>query len=1219
VYLRSLELVGFKSFADKTKLEFEPGMTAIVGPNGCGKSNISDAIRWVIGEQSAKALRGSKMEDCIFNGTDNRKPQGMAEVSITFADCEKSLGTEFHEMTVTRRVFRSGEGQYFINKTPCRLKDIQRLFMDTGVGTVSYSLMEQGRIDRVLSSHPEDRRTIFEEASGITKFKADKSEALRKLEHTEANLLRLTDVIREVKRQIGSLQRQAGKARTYKTLRDELRRLDIYTTREHLLILDSNIQKVEAKILEFSDTVRSTQAEVEETEKTNSVLREALMQTERDIGASQEAGAQAQSRLDHTRELISTNHQRIEEYKSWSERDADEINEHKKQLDEKRKSVTALAAQLEKVRTEQGHAEEELKAVNDNFSKHQQQIDASRSRIHALREESVELDSMYTRLQNQLLEIESRQRSSVIQRERLSAEKAQLARIATAYEKRQTDMAHTLDTMRQEAVTCEKALHTLVEQKAEKESRIAELRQKTANLQSHAAGKHTQIDMLSDENESGEDFSEASRLLLNGTEPDGIAQGKIIGALASHLDVEPSYRLALEAALRSWLDAVLVADTATALSILRLLESRKSSAARVIALDAAPSDIPAISGPARRLIDHVKCTEAILPAVRCLLGNVLVVDALDQIPRSLPRHVVYVTKNGSVVRGDGSMEFWMRGARPSNPLSRKHALLDAKTSLEDIEKEIGGCAAAIANLTSDIRKLEQTIAAAQSELNTSNRSLAQKEGENQVVSKEATEAGQRLETVSWELENLNSQGKSGDAEKETISRQMHEIREQREKATADIGTQTRELQVLESRHSELQTEVTQRRIDFAGLSQKLEHLTSQHDTLQIRIGELESAIEGRSAGVLSYQASIEKLTEAIRTAEGQLSSLEEAVNSSSAKVDGLRQSRERQAKELAEKEKNLSTKRTGLDQIRAAKNEQEVRHAESRMRRQNQIDRITSEYAITLEQLAAEPPPEWEGGSTPPLEACETKVAELRTKLEAMGPVNLVAIEEYQELEERYAFLTTQEQDLIKAKQQLMDMIRTINRTTSEMFSKTFAQVNENFQIMFGKLFNGGTAKLVLVNEEDVLECGIEIIARPPGKRLQNVSLLSGGERTLTAVALLFAIYMIKPSPFCLLDELDAALDESNIGRFVNVLKDFLSQSQFVVITHNRQTIAAANILYGVTMREKGISSIVSMKFTEYVESGMDRRSANYGGTPSPSTNAATVPDTSEQKVHNEA
>ena len=1182
MYLKSLELIGFKSFAAKTKLVFEPGLTAIVGPNGCGKSNIADAVRWVIGEQSAKAMRGSAMTDCIFNGTDERRPLGMAEVSLTLVECEDTLGTDYHEVTIARRVFRSGEGQYFINKAPCRLKDIQRLFMDTGIGTTSYSLMEQGRIDRVLSSRPEDRRTIFEEASGITKYKADKKEAIRKLDHTEANLLRLADVIREVKRQIGSLQRQAGKARRYKAFREELRKLDILTTRERLKEADKQIQDLEKEIAALNGKTHAAHREIQELEEGNTAGHDKLNATEREIAAAVEAGLHAQNDLERIQDLVQVNTQRVEEYREWSERDTREINETRRQLDNARAQLADLATKRESATNEQKKAEADLHRCNENYERHKEQIDGATARIQQLRDDILKLDSLGSRLQNQLVEIESNDRAGIIKRERLAAEKTQLGEILSGFEKRWADMQRELESLQAGAASAEADMQRIESELAQKTQATRELQQETGELRTRAATRRAQIDLLDSEDEASNDFPGGARALLDADNPLGVACDTVLGSLAGAIEVEPDYTTAVEAVLRPWLDAVLVGSSEVARDLMRRLEERREGPARLLPLDASGEETPAppAGTPGTSLAEHVRAPDDVRPLLHSLLRGVRVVESCSDFPSPLPAGSVYVTPTGVIARAAGAWEFWMTDPVAGNPLSRKHALAEARSALEATEIRVHETAGAIAALQSESEALEQGLREARAGANGKRRALAQKEGECQVVDKETTEARQRLETVSWELEDLLTRGQSSDDERREIARQREDIRLQRERTGSEIETQTSELHGLESRQRELTSEVTEYRVSFSSLSQRAEYLGSQHEGMAIRVGELEGAVRGRTEGIQSYQANIERLMSETAKAESRVAGLQETVTINRVKADGLRKKREEQAGALREQERFLGQRREALEELRGAKSTLDVRCAECRLQRQNQMERVTSEYNITPDEILHDFDIEWED-DLPAREQCETRVAELRTKLEAMGPVNLVAIEEYKELEERYAFLTGQENDLVKSKQQLMDMIRKINRTTSEMFRTTFDQVNGNFQDMFRRLFDGGKAQLVLVNEEDVLECGIEIIARPPGKRLQNISLLSGGERTLTAVALLFAIYMIKPSPFCLLDEMDAPLDDSNIGRFIDVLKSFLQQSQFVIITHNQHTISAADILYGVTMPDKGISKIVSMKFQE--------------------------------------
>ena len=1191
MYLKSIEIVGFKSFANPTLLRFEPGMTSIVGPNGCGKSNIADAIRWVLGETSAKALRGSKMEDVIFNGTDARKPLGMAEVNITFADCEKTLGTDYNEVTVTRRVFRSGEGQYFLNKTVCRLKDIQRLFMDTGIGTSSYSLMEQGRIDQVLSSRPEDRREIFEEASGITRFKADRKEALRKLEQTEANLLRLDDVVREVKRQIGSLQRQAGKARRYKELRDELRKLDTFWTGRRLQEMDQELQTLDTTVAELGRKVQSVQEETQKSAQHEATLRATVTETEQAIGQATEERAAAQTRLEHNHDLIRINRERIQELHNLAERDKRDGTLAQTQAEEQRQALETVIADLARVQEARDKAEQDWKQKNDTLLAHEKQVEETRKAIQDLRQQAMTLDHTIATLQNQLGQIEARQQAMLVRRERLAAEHAQIARVANDNESQLGRIAEHLGTLQQELERRESRLTEFQTRRQAQTGELDALRKASADAQSQIAVKKAQIEILEADEQSAKDFPEGARLILDSSNPLGLNAQAVLGALASHLQLAPEYRLALEAVLRAWLDAVVLADAPDALAALAEIHKRKGGPARVLTVqsaDAAPAraDTPAQS---QRLLDLVHTTPFVRPLVERLLANVFVVESAESIPAAIPAQSIVVTRTGIVAHSSGAFEYWTTDARASNPLTRNLQLSDLHESLNTLESDFEARSQALRSGTELVQRLDTEIQDSTRLLTEQRRAVAMKEGEFQVVSKEARQAMERLGVVGFELENLNKQV-GLDSERQGIATNMEEMRGKQSAAHARIEALTRDLQEMERKRSGLQAEATEARVTYSEARQNAEHLASRQEPLKHRLTELASVIKSRSEGVVQYEKTTAQLAQTTAEAESQLSTIEASVASFTQKLDALRQDRTAKAKQLALLEADIAGKREAADTLREERGQLEIKLAESRMRRQNLADRVTSEWGAPLEEILATPEPEREE-KTESEEAAQAPVpydkaiAELRSKIEAMGPVNLVAIEEYQELEERYAFLTSQQSDLINAKQQLLEMIRKINQTTAELFAATFAKINENFQIMYERLFNGGSAKLVMVSDDDILESGIDIIARPPGKRLQTVSLLSGGERTMTAVALLFSIYMIKPSPFCMLDELDAALDESNIGRFVKVLADFLKQSQFIVITHNRRTIAAADTIYGVTMQETGISRVVSMKFAEYEQS----------------------------------
>ena len=1188
MYLKSIEVIGFKSFADRTVLQFEPGMTAIVGPNGCGKSNIADAVRWVLGEQSAKALRGTKMEDCIFNGTDARKPLGMAELNITFANCESVLGVDYNEVTIGRRVFRSGEGQYFVNRTPCRLKDIQRLFMNTGIGTTSYSLMEQGRIDRVLSSRPEDRREIFEEASGITRFKADKHESLRKLEQTEANLLRLSDVIREVKRQIGSLQRQAGKARRYKELRARLAELDLYRTGQRLAEMDRDLAQMHAEVTALAADLQGLHADIQQSDTAATRLRGQLMETEHALSALTEQRTRAQSQMERTHDLLRMNRDRVRELQVLETRDLQDLADAGRQADKQRQALDALTGVLAAAQAERDRGEEEWQARNTALNAQQARQEALQQEIQSLRAQSMELEAEAAALQNQLAQMETRERADLIQRERLMAERSNLTRIVADAEERLARLTEALHRHQDQAATIEAALKDLRTRRVAALQGIDTAQHNVGAQQSALAAVEAQIHLLTAEDRAAQDFPDGAKRVLDPANPLRLRSGSLLGSLASQINVLPEFHTALEAALRAWLDAVVVAQAADALEVVRCLSTEKGGPARLLALEHPSQPLPDIPLPpgATRLLDHVQSTPPLQPLVQRLLAGVIVVHALDAAATPLPRHAVYVTRTGTVQRGDGAYEYWTADARLSNPLSRKHQVENLQRRRDAVALEVESSRQSLDTARAELQGLEHTIEERTTALAEARHALALKEGENEVVSRETQQSQDRLETVSGEIDNLAG-GAEQNAERQRLAQQINTTRDRQAAGRAAIERKTAELHEAEKTRSALYAEATDLRVRFAERRQRVEHLAGQQEPIRTRVQELEGAVATRQAAVANYRATLEQLTRSIQESEAQTVALEKTLGENAKELEALQKTRATQTAALSTAEQNLGRKRGQWEDLSARKSALDVALAENKLRRQNMIDRITGEFAVAEDQVRTAPEPAWEK-EQPSVETFDAMIAEIRARIDEMGPVNLGAAEEYDELEERYAFLTRQQDDLVNAKQQLMDMIRSINRTTAEMFSGTFTQINLNFQTMFQRLFDGGTARLVLADDQDVLEAGIDIIARPPGKRMQSISLLSGGERTLTAVALLFAIYMIKPSPFCILDELDAPLDESNIGRFLGVLRDFLNQSQFVVITHNRKTIGAASVIYGVTMEETGVSRVISMKFSEY-EKNRDR------------------------------
>lgn len=1231
MFLKSLELNGFKSFPVRTKLEFGPGMTSIVGPNGCGKSNISDAIRWVLGEQSAKLLRSSKMEDCIFSGTDDRKPLGMAEISLTLAECENTLATDYHEVTVTRRVFRSGEGQYFINKTSCRLKDIQRLFMDTGIGTNSYSLMEQGRVDLILSSRPEDRRSIFEEASGITKYKTDKREALRKLDQTEINLTRLADIIKEAKRQIISIQRQAGKARRVKKFRDELRSMDIFVSRETLQTMDTELQSLETRMASLTETIEAFQQDIQSMQQKNEALRNSFNETERNITSVTQNSADLRAKLDQTRQSIDINQNRIKELQEFIQRDSDDTAKANRDIEKERQTFEQAQKSLEKANNELIACEKSLRDKSQQNAEHEQAQEKITKEIDNLRTNSMELESRLSKHQNKLNEMEAGDRTIVNDRERTAAEKSNLTRLYEGYNKKQSDFSEILNKLNSEVSQAETELELHLKDHSAVSDSIKTIEVKRAECLVHISADKKQIDFLNNSFAEDSQAPDATEQVLDKADSLAIDRSHILGALAQQLDTQPEFQTALKAALRFWLEAVVITDMADALILMRALEGRDQSALQLLVADMPEISRRCASAMACQggqesgvggqesdnngeqyipLWSRVSCPDRIRPLVERLLANVFVIESLDNLPVNIPSQTVYVTRRGALVKGSGVLECYRMNLQANNPLARKHLLSELEESIASLQSELKTYDTELTELKSKQNACQTSAQQARSSLEEKKQAFARQEGENQSIRKQADQTRENLETVTWELQELEKHGSSVETRSAIIT-EMDQISAQMAENKVTIVNQNLELKRLEQEQKHIQTSVMEANIRFAQCKQTVEHLKTQCNPMAERITEHEELINNRSLRITRYQSDLEDLRKAISDAQEQIPLLNEEIQRVTSSLNEIREQRKNAQSQWEAIDEKIKANRESLDECRNQQNELNGKCIEYRMKRQNVVDRITSEYRMPADAIRSEPEPEWPDGK-PDMETLENTIGELRAKIEAIGPVYEGAIEEYEQLQERSDFLNRQQDDLVKSKQQLRDMIRKINKTTIELFTQTFAAVNDNFQTTFKQLFGGGSAKLMLADEEDILESGIEIIARPPGKRLQGVSLLSGGERTLTAVALLFAIYLVKPSPFCVLDELDAALDDANIGRFIKVLKEFLEQSQFLVITHNRQTIAAADILYGITMEEFGVSKVVSMKFSDQknLPSEPTKETAKKASTAEPSSvKSESVPD----------
>ncbi len=1216
MHLQSLELFGFKSFADKTIFNFHEGVTAIVGPNGCGKSNVLDAVRWVLGEQSAKALRGGEMADVIFNGSDSRKPVGYAEVSLTFTDCASELGVDWHDVRVTRRVYRDGLSEYLLNKTICRLKDISSLFADTGIGRSAYSMMEQGRIDQILSSRPEDRRSVFEEAAGITKYKGQKREALRKLEATEANLLRLGDIIKEVKRQIGSLQRQAGKARRYQALLADLQVLDTHHSREQLDSLQSELECSQAATLRFDEEQRRTEREIEEQENEVAAQRGQLEEVDAQINTARGEVQRLQNEIASNRNRIEFNRERAQELMALIERYELDIETAEGKLAQQETEIQDTDLLLSETERLLAAKQSELATLNDRAGEVRREREESESELLAIELAISKSENRLTDLEAEISGTASRRGATEPRLAELVASLGEASGTRALITAQLSATKATADEQQEKFEDLATQIPAAEEELSRQQQQLRDVEAALMASDRAVAERQSRLEILQQLNAEGEGLTEGSQAVLRGLDDPTRILPALIGALASLIEVEEEFIPAVEAALGRNLHAIVLNNADLATEIIATVCARKLGHTALLVPEltadsaATPTELPA--GAIAWVSERVHAPVFLEKVVRHLLGDVALVTDLDQaqqLKQKFPT-LAFATLAGDLVSAKGviyggridkeTSSLFARKAQIASLAAEHRSLLDEQLTLQTKREEIQKRLSEKTGRLEQIREQHQTIRGDHSA--TALRVTT--------IERELHETARKMDILGWERTTIEQQLQSS---AERVAHLEAEVGSQRSLLEDARQRQTLLRSAAETarlRDEELIEQLSELRLAVATERQKHEGLRSQRQPMTARQTELAELIATRRLDVASYQARREQQSTETATAERLIEEKNVELSAAESAVTEIAGKRSARLTEVNDLESELRARRKGLSDLHEARGKEEVRQTQMQLKIESLVEHVMRRYQVELREFAPDryaftktlraqlKPRGKSEGETIADAVTDFDQAELREvidqltrQLDAMGPVNLDAVHEYDELEERHTFLETQNADLTNSRRELLDVIARINQTTEKLFAETFAQVRINFREMFAELFGGGRADLMLFDENDALNCGIDIIAKPPGKQLQSVSLLSGGERTMTAVALLFAIYMVRPSPFCILDEMDAPLDESNINRFIRVLDRFVTQSQFIIITHNKRTIAKADILYGVTMEERGVSRLVGMRLTEAKPEG-ERRPA---------------------------
>jgi chromosome segregation protein len=1173
MFLHKLEIQGFKSFVDKTQLFFGDGITGVIGPNGCGKTNVSDAIRWVMGEQSAKQLRGDSMEDVIFNGCPTRKPLGMAEVHLTFKNDRGILPTEYSEVTVSRRVFRSGMSEYFLNKTPVRLKDIKDLFYDTGMGSHAYSVIERSMVDHVLSDNSGHRRFLFEEASGITKYKARKKETLNKLDATEGDLTRLNDIVFEIERELRSLARQVGKARKHQRLRDEIQVLDLRLTAGRVDELRTKDHSTGEQWQEEAVRREAITTALNALEATLNDQKLALLELERELSTAQ-AGLRdrEEARAAAERDVVLLE-ERAKGLLQRADQAAEEAARMRERLAEVTGRETEASARLAETRSAHDGAQSEADDAERVLATVEGELRQRRTVAQDHRQLSLDLFSAESDKRAACDRI--RERQSSLRERHQSAERrvAELeARLAELTRGREGDENQREGLLLEHG----EARRMLAEAEAAIAAADAELHGADAALsrrREEAAAVESRLEVLLELKRSYEGVSDGAKALLAG---DDRVPG-LAGMVADVMEVPARLLTALEASLGEAATFVLADDRTALDASLERLRALENGRATLVDLSALASGtlpaMPEAEGLVGRASELVRCEARFRPLVDRLLGAVVIAE-----DRAAAARLALQSEGGlRFVSLDG--EVWERGrvragSRQTTGLLHREMeirelsgrLADLRLGVEGQENERESLESRRNDAIAGRGVAQQGVDARRDALEALARRMDAADRDRRWAEQEQKERGTEIEAFDAELETLDRALARAETDLEEFQRQLEAARMQAD----DLDGVVRG---LEARRDQASGRAQASRERLLTLSREQGEWHAQWARAQETRRELETGLAARGEEEKQCRTQVEGLQAEVAGLSAGLSGLLESESGQRERVIGLRERFTALQTALREGEEEAKLKRFGQTELSELLHTLELDRVQARAELDRTFDRLRSEYRMDPEKWTPEPLPE---GFDPAQAA--TDLEALRERFAGLGPVNLLALEDYTKKKERHTFLVQQRADLVKAREQLLEAIEKINTTASQLFTETFEKVQGHFRDIFKTLFEGGDAELRTVGE-DPLESEIEIAAKPRGKHLQSISLMSGGERALTAIALLFAIYLVKPSPFCLLDEVDAPLDDANVERFLRMIGRFSDKTQFIVITHNKKTMESARCLYGVTMQELGVSTLVSVRF----------------------------------------
>lgn len=1189
MYLKRLEIQGFKSFADTLKLDFNKGISAVVGPNGSGKSNIADSIRWVLGEQSAKTLRGAKMEDIIFAGTQNRKPLGFAEVTITLDNSDGKIPISFGEVSVTRRVYRSGESEYSINGTSCRLRDIYELFMDTGVGKEGYSIIGQGQIDRILSSKPEDRRFIFEEAVGIVKYKNRKLEAEKKLEIEKQNLIRIEDIISELEKQIQPLSVQAEKAKEYLSIKEKLKAIDL-----NIFIEEADILRKELSSLEESFSIN--EEELMRQKDLHTKQKEEYARIRKEIDQTEEEIFQIQNNILDIKTLIEKiegdNKAILQDIHHLNQditrlqNECDKIQVQMTQKDEEKVQlsfkVKGLTLELNSKKEILEEKEAQFNELTKLLSTSETEIERFKSDIIEKMNQSSELKSNIQKMKGLLEQIENR-------RSQIEIEKS---RIKTQY-KEQTVHLKALNKMYEDKQSTIHALQNDIDELTEHNEDIFEAIRQQSNSISNLTEKMHRIksrqQILGQMEKEFEGFNKSVKNILRLKQENPQHWQGICGVVAELIKVPKGYETAIEVALGSSMQNIVTSTEEVSKKVIEYLRKNQLGRATFLPLSAIKEKElgkeklqllkeDGVLGIASSIISYEPIYHNV---ISYLLGRVIIVKDLDcgiALAKKYDHKYKIVTLDGDVFNAGGSMTGGSIYQKTSSIFSRSRELRELTSELNEIINQLEEARKNLTQYEEIKNKNLNTIEDKKSKVQELNIEIISRNHEIQQCKEVLLHIEDTKKQFALEEEQLDIQYKDLLVKLSEKNKMLNDIEKDIEEIHSKVDTHQSNIQSERALKEDLTQSITELKIQISSLEQNNDHISENMKRIEDEIQNLIVEKQKKEEEIKNCYEQTELKQKEIQENKSKIEDLNLSLKEKTDSQNGLQESKKQSLENLQQFEEKIEHTTKNIELIQQEMHRIENKKTKFKLEQDNLFNRIWEEYEETYNSALNY---KKDMGSMTQMKKLSS---EYNARIRNLGNINLDAINEYEKVKERYEFLSAQREDILNAEQKLRNIIQELTVSMEKQFKENFAVISSNFNEVFRELFGGGKGYLQLTEEDNVLESGIEIIAQPPGKKLQNMMLLSGGERALTAIALLFSILKMKPSPFCILDEIEAALDDANVNRFARYLKRFGDQTQFIVITHRKGTMEVADTLYGVTMQEQGISKLLSVKLSDVQE-----------------------------------